>query len=37
MNRVYPPKGCAPTLKTVSGGGREIKILDEQILKGVKK
>ena len=28
MNRVYSPEGLAPTLKSVSGGGREIKILD---------
>lgn len=28
MNRVYSPKGLAPTVLTVSGGGREIKIKD---------
>lgn len=28
MNRVYSPEGLAPTLKTVSGGGREVKIYD---------
>lgn len=28
MNRVYSPEGLCPTLKTVSGGGREVKILD---------
>lgn len=28
MNRVYSPGGLSPTLKTVSGGGREIKIYD---------
>lgn len=28
MNRVYSPEGLAPTLKSVSGGGREIKVLD---------
>ena len=27
MNRVYSPEGIAPTLKTVTGGGREVKIL----------
>ena len=27
MNRVYSPDGLCPTLKTVSGGGREIKIM----------
>lgn len=27
MNRVYSPCGICPTLKTVSGGGREIKIM----------
>lgn len=27
MNRVYCPYGLCPTLKTVSGGGREIKIM----------
>lgn len=26
MNRIYSPQGLCPTLKTVSGGGREIKI-----------
>lgn len=26
MNRVYSPDGLAPTLKTVSGGGREVKV-----------
>lgn len=26
MNRVYSPEGIAPTLKTVSGGGRQVKI-----------
>lgn len=26
MNRIYDPNGLCPTLKTVSGGGREIKI-----------
>lgn len=26
MNRIYSPDGLCPTLKTVSGGGREIKI-----------
>lgn len=28
MNRIYSPDGLAPTLKTVSGGGREVKIYD---------
>ena len=28
MNRVYSPEGLCPTLKTVSGGGREVKIYD---------
>lgn len=28
MNRVYSPDGLCPTLKTVSGGGREVKIYD---------
>ena len=28
MNRVYSPDGLSPTLKTVSGGGREVKIKD---------
>lgn len=28
MNRIYSPEGLAPTLKTVSGGGREVKIED---------
>ena len=28
MNRVYSPEGLAPTLTTVSGGGREVKIYD---------
>lgn len=27
MNRIYSPGGLAPTLKTVSGGGREVKVL----------
>lgn len=27
MNRIYSPDGLCPTLKTVSGGGREIKIM----------
>lgn len=27
MNRVYSLEGMAPTLKTVTGGGREVKIL----------
>lgn len=30
MNRIYSPCGICPTLKTVSGGGREIKILDQK-------
>lgn len=30
MNRVYSPEGVAPTLKTVTGGGREVKILDQR-------
>lgn len=29
MNRVYNAQGCSPTLVTVSGGGREPKILEE--------
>lgn len=29
MNRIYSPDGLAPTLKTVSGGGREIKVADK--------
>ena len=29
MNRVYSPYGIAPTIKTVSGGGREVKILED--------
>ena len=29
MNRVYSPEGLAPTLKTVSGGGREVKVLTD--------
>lgn len=28
MNRIYSPEGLAPTLKTVSGGGCEVKIED---------
>lgn len=28
MNRIYSPEGLCPTLKTVSGGGREIKIME---------
>ena len=28
MNRLYDPSGLCPTIKTVSGGGREIKIED---------
>lgn len=28
MNRVYSPSGLCPTLKTVSGGGREVKVYD---------
>jgi len=28
MNRVYSPDGLCPTLKTVSGGGREVKVYD---------
>jgi len=28
MNRVYDPEGISPTLLVVSGGGREIKILE---------
>ena len=33
MNRVYSPDGISPTLKTVSGGGRQVKITvsDEQV------
>lgn len=30
MNRVYSPDGISPTLDTVSGGGREVKILDDE-------
>lgn len=30
MNRVYSPEGIAPTLKTVTGGGCEVKILDQR-------
>lgn len=29
MNRVYSPEGISPTALVVSGGGREIKILEE--------
>lgn len=29
MNRVYSPQGISPTIKTVSGGGREVKILEK--------
>lgn len=29
MNRVYSPYGIAPTIKTVSGGGREVKIVED--------
>lgn len=29
MNRVYDPEGVSPTALVVSGGGREIKILEE--------
>lgn len=29
MNRIYSPDGLAPTLKTVSRGGREIKVIDK--------
>ena len=29
MNRVYSPQGISPTIKTVSGGGREVKILED--------
>lgn len=35
MNRVYSPEGVAPTLKTVTGGGREVKILVKTNTKGV--
>lgn len=28
MNRVYSPSGLCSTLKTVSGGGREVKVYD---------
>lgn len=28
MNRVYSPQGISPTIKTVSGGGRQVKILE---------
>lgn len=30
MNRVYSPEGVSPTIKTVTGGGREVKILDQK-------
>lgn len=30
MNRIYSGAGLCPTLKTVSGGGREVKILQEE-------
>ena len=30
MNRIYSPDGLCPTLKTVSGGGREIKIMQNE-------
>lgn len=29
MNRVYDPAGLSPTLTTVSGGGREIKVTNK--------
>lgn len=28
MNRIYSPEGLCPTLKTVSGGGREVKVAE---------
>ncbi|MBR1732157.1 MAG: DNA cytosine methyltransferase [Alloprevotella sp.] len=28
MNRIFSPEGLSPTLKTVSGGGREVKVQD---------
>ncbi len=33
MNRVYSPKGISPTIKTVSGGGREVKILEDEVVR----
>jgi DNA (cytosine-5)-methyltransferase 1 len=31
MNRVYSPTGISPTILVVSGGGREIKIMSENM------
>ena len=33
MNRVYGVEGIAPTIKTVTGGGREVKILVREATK----
>ncbi|WP_202975243.1 DNA cytosine methyltransferase [Vallitalea guaymasensis] len=33
MNRVYGIEGIAPTIKTVTGGGREVKILIREATK----
>ena len=33
MNRVYSEKGISPTVVVVSGGGREVKILESQAKK----
>ena len=30
-NRIYSPKGISPTLKTVSGGGGEIKVVENKL------
>lgn len=35
MNRVFSSEGIAPTIKTVSGGGREIKIIDNEAVRAL--
>ena len=30
-NRIYSPEGISPTLKTVSGGGGEVKVLKNKL------
>ena len=35
MNRVYSGNGIAPTVETMSGGGREPKVLEPQLVGGV--
>lgn len=33
MNRVYSPEGLCPAILTVSGGGRELKVLIKEATK----